>query len=415
MSYLLMLALTVISAVWLTRPWWRTSLPAAQRRRAANVAAYHTRSTELQADLAAGLIAAEEVAALQHELDARVVGDVGLDNGVTEIASPRRLLPVLLIALLFAGFGALWYQQAGSWRAAAQIAGLPDAGTPASAPEVAKMVAQLAARLADQPDDAEGWAMLGRSYFVAQRYEESAKAYASANQHSDGQKPEWLTNEGEALTMARDHDLIGKPTQLFTAALALAPDYGKALWYGGLAATQAKDYVLARQRFESLSQQSLPEEIRAVLVARLDELNLLQGLPAAASKPTDEPATKSPAGAAEAVRLTLNIHLRSDLASKLPADAVLFVFAKAAGGPPMPLAVQRIPGASLPITVTLDDSMAMTPTMKLSQFDRYVVTARLSKSGGAQAQPGDLQTVREVTRADAGKPLELEIDQAVGP
>ena len=410
-----MLALTLISAAWLTRPWWRASLPGAQRRRAANVAAYHMRTAELHADLAAGLIAAEHVAALQHELDVRVVGDVGLDDGATEAASPRRWLPVLLIALLFAGFGALWYQQSGSWRTANQIAGLPDAGAPASPPEVAKMVEKLAARLAEQPDDAEGWAMLGRSYFVQQRYEDSAKAYASANQYSSSHNPEWLTNEGEALTLARDRDLLGRPAQLFDAALKLAPDYGKALWYGGLAAAEGKDYSTARRRFETLAGQDVPDEIRAAVQARLDEFNVMQGLPASTGPAIIAATQPSAAKAGAGVSIKLTISVRPELRAKLPADAVLFVFAKAAGGPPMPLAVQRLPGVTLPMTLTLDDSMAMTPAMTLSQFDRYVITARLSRSGGAKAEPGDLQVVREVSRVEAGKPLQLEISELVGP
>jgi cytochrome c-type biogenesis protein CcmH len=116
---------------------------------------------------------------------------------------------------------------------------------------------------------------------------------------------------------------------------------------------------------------------------------------------------------APAASLQIKVSLSPVLAHKLPKDATLFVFAKAASGPPMPLAVQRLPGARLPLELTLDDSMAMAPQLKLSQFDRYVITARLSKRGGSQPQRGDLQGSVEVDRSAAGVPVIVSIDTVV--
>ena len=407
MNLLSMAVVGLIAALWLTRPFWQAQLPTAQRRRAANVAAYRSRLAELEAEVAAGLLVADEAAALKAEMERRLLGDAEAADRATSSA-PRRYGPALLLASLFLLAGALWYQQAGSWKLAEQIAAGPVAPTGAP-PDIAAMVAKLEARLQAEPQDAEGWAMLGRSYFVLERYGDSASAYGKANELSPVADPRLLTSEGEALTLARDRDLLGRPQQLFEAALKLAPDDGKTLWYAGLASAQAKDYPTAQTRFEKLLAQELPADIRLAVTARLDELRSLQGLPpAAAAESAAAPA------AATGPALVLEVQLDPALADKVPAGAVLFVFAKAASGPPMPLAVQRLPGAKLPLRVRLDDSMGMTPAMKLSQFPRWIVTARLSSSGGAQAQSGDLQGSLELGPEALDRPQPLVIREVVG-
>lgn len=416
MSVLPMAILALIAALWLTRPFWQAQLPAAQRRRAANIAAYRSRLAELETEQGAGLLSAEEAGQLKRELDQRLLGEVDAQEaGSAE--SPRKLAPALLLAVLFVVGGAVWYVQTGSWRTAEQIAQGP--ATPATGnaqmPDINAMVAKLEARLQAEPGDLEGWAMLGRSYSVMERYAEAASAYAKANELSGGNDPALLTGEGEALAMARDRDLLGRPQQLFEAALKLAPDDGKTLWYAGLANAQAKDYAQAQARFTQLLKQELPEEIRAAVVQRLDELRQLQsGAPMTSVAASQPEAASSQGAAAPGLSLNISVELDPALAAQVPAGAVLFVFAKAAAGPPMPLAVQRLPGARLPLTVKLDDSMAMTPAMKLSQFDRWIITARLSQSGGAQAQAGDLQGSLQLGREAAGTPQTLVIRERVG-
>lgn len=397
-----MAALALLAALWLTRPLWQARLPGQQQRRSANVVAYRSRLAELEAEVAAGLLGADEAAALKAELDTRLLADAeGLDAEAA--AAPRRTLPALVLALLFLLSGAAWYWQAGSWKVDAQVAAAPEASS-GEPPDVLAMVARLEQRLQTQPDDAQGWAMLGRSYFVMERYGESAAAYGRANQLTEGRDAALLTSEGEALTLSRDRDLLGRPQQLFEAALKLAPDDGKTLWYAGLASAQAGDNATAQTRLEKLLAQELPDEIRLAVVGRLDEVRRLQGL---------APAVAAATPAAAGPELVLEVQLDPALAAQVPKDAVLFVFAKAAGGPPMPLAVQRLPGARLPLTVRLDDRMGMTPAMKLSQFDRWVVTARLSATGGAQAQSGDLQGSIELGREALGRPQPLRIVEQV--
>lgn len=407
MQLLAMAALTTVAALWLTRPLWQRGQHTGMARKTANVVVYQSRLTELQADIAAGVLPAEEVAALQQEMESRLLADAATAQPLASHGAAARRGLALLLALLLPVFAGLWYWQAGSWQIAQEIAAAPAPGSTPSAVEVEAMVAKLAARLEAAPDDADGWAMLGRSTFVMGRYAEAANAYGKANALNPSGNADWLIGEGESLALSRDRDLLGRPAQLFEAALALEPGYGKALWYGALADAQGNNFERAAQRLQQLLAQDLPEDLKTTVMARLEELRELAG--GAPVLPAGKPAV---ALASTGTHLAVQVTLAPALVKQLPAHATLFVFAKAAKGPPMPLAVQKLPGAKLPLIVTLDDSMAMTPAMTLSQFDRYVVTARLSQSGNPLAAAGDLEGSIEASR-DSNAPLAIEINRVV--
>lgn len=405
--WLLMAALTLIAALWLTRPLWQRQARSGVARTVANVAAYRSRLNELKADISAGVLPADEAAAIQQEMEQRLLADASASPVVVAETSRRVAGLALLLALTLPAFAGLWYWQAGSWRVAQQIATAPaDAGTPSDA-EIEAMVSKLAARLEAQPNDAEGWSMLGRSYFVMGRHADAAKAYGKANELTQSGRADWLVNEGEAMALFRDRDLQGRPAALFEAALALDASYGKAIWYGSLADAQSGNLERAAQRLQTLLAQDLPEDLKAMVTARLDELRTLSG-DAVGNAAAPQVATTN-----KGTQLTVQITLAPALAKQLQPNATLFVFAKAAKGPPMPLAVQKLPGATLPLTITLDDSMAMTSAMTLSQFDRYVVTARLSVAGTALPASGDLEGSIELARSEAGKPVAISINRVV--
>ncbi|WP_029922853.1 c-type cytochrome biogenesis protein CcmI [Nevskia soli] len=418
-QWFLMAALLLAAAAVMTRPWWRGANRKTLRRRGANIAAYRSRLDELEIEREAGLVSADDVAALKTELDARLLSEAQVEDQAMQAGSGRGWLPALLTSLLLLLFAGGWYIMGGSWKAEQQLA----AGA-TQQEQVAGMVQMLADRLQKQPDDPEGWAMLGRSYFVTQHFDAAAKAYGEANARAAAPNPEWLAGQGEALAFARDRDLLGTPLELFQRALAVDPDYGKALWYAGMAAAQAGDTATARARWSKLlAQTDLPPQMHDVIQTRLQELD---GQPPAGAGPmaaaAGAPAAGGPAGqsgapagapVAAGPALMFHVSLAPEVAAKVPPGAVLFVFAKAEQGPPMPLAVQRLPGQTLPADIKLDDSMAMAPALRLSAFDRYIVTARLSGGGGAQAQSGDLEGILHVQRAQAGQPLDLRIDHVV--
>lgn len=405
-----MVVITVLAALNLARPLWTRRDPQAAQRRASNIAAYRQRLIEIDQELAAGLIPADQAQAVRDEAGARLLDDVDhRDLPASPVGNrpvpPRRRAAVLLL-LVVAVFSAGYYYSQGTWQQQRLVAGEVQP-PPVTAEDVEQMLATLRARLDSAPDDAEGWAMLGRAYFMTRRYPESAQAYAQVNRITQSRNPDALTGEAEALAMAGNRELSGRPRELFEQALALEPQQPKALWYGGLAAAQAGDTALARQRWTALLQQPLPDELRTVLTEQLAAID------GSAPALTAAPAISPPSATPPAVRLRVQLLLAQGMLAQLPADAVLMVFARAEQGPPMPVAVYRGAATPLPSEVILDDSMAVMPTMKLSQFDRWIVTARIGRTGQAKAESGDLQGSVVVGRDQAGEPLTLTIDQRI--
>ena len=394
--YAVMAALTVLAALGLARPWWKRAAGEAHERRDTNVAAYRQRLEEIEAEVAAGLTQPEAAAALRDEAGTRLLDDASATTVVTPQSAPLRWRGALLLGLLLAIFSGAYYAWSGSWRTAAMVAG--ELQPPK--PDVDAMLAQLEQRLQQSPEDVDGWATLGRARFMLQRYAAAAEAYAKANQLTGQRNPDLLVDEAEALGMASNRLLQNKPKQLFDQALALDPKHAKALWYAGMAALQAGDKPRTIQLWTRLRAEPAPDELRGILDQQLTALGVA---------PADE---TSPA-ASSAVALDLHVNLAPELAARLPANGMLIVYAKAVEGPAMPLAVVRQPLEGFPVQVRLDDSQAMMPTLKLSSFDRWEVSARIGKSGQAKAESGDLQGVIRVDRASMGAAIRLTIDSVV--
>jgi len=393
--------LVVIAGLLLTRPLWRGATPLAQRRRRANVAVYQTRVAEIDADLAAAALDAESAQQLRDEAAQRLLRDADAGTDAETTASPRRLRWTLAVIVLLALASGLFYWQADSWRTRELIALAQRDPAAAQQRMIDGMVEKLRAHLDAEPTDADGWAMLGRSYAVLQRFADSAQAYERANALStDHPHVDWLVAAGAAHGMASEQHDLRASRPLFEQALALEPDNTEALWYGGLAAMQTGDDSAAYAYWLKLRDQDLPDDIRAVLEQQLPDM-------AAKAGQTLPP----PVAATEATSLTVHVSLGEALKAQLKPGMRLLVFAKAENGPPMPLAVQRIETPELPLTVTLGDRDAMLPSMKMSGFANWIITARLTTGAGAQALSGDLEGSHAVARADAGRPLDLVIDR----
>ena len=393
------LALLAIGGI--AAPWWRPTFAQRRslRRRAANVAAYRTRLQELEADVAGAVVAAEAAETVRQELGARLLKDVEALEEPEAVAVPSRAL-LAGVALALLAFVAIWYAVAGSWRTQALI------DLAKTDPEAARQaglnasIARLREQVEDEPGDAESWAWLARSYHARGSYIEAAAAFAKANELRGQQDPDLLVEEGEALAFAHDRSMAGAPAERFNQALALAPGHPRALWYAGIAAMQSGDHATAVAHWERLQQQpELPDDMRSVTEHSLAQLRERAGIKA------PEPA------AAPGLQLKIDVSVAPELASQVQAGDVLFVYAQDPAGPPMPLAVQRLSAAQLPVQVTLDDSMSPMPTRKLSSVDRWRVVARVSRAGNAMPQPGDLEGAVEVSRVQAGKTVKVLISQ----
>lgn len=405
-----MLAIAGVAA-----PWW---LPAfaqrrSLRRRAANVAAYRTRLAELDADIAAGVLAADAAEGVREELGARLLQDVeALDESAAEPPAAPSRAPLAVAAVALVAFGAIWYAVAGTWRTQdlIELARTDPQGARETA--LSRSIAELRERVEDSPTDAESWVWLARSYRSRNSHAEAAAAFAKANELRGHQDPDLLVEEGEALAQAQDRSMAGAPAERFRQALALAPSHPQALWYAGIAAMQAGEDRAAVGYWEQLLQQPIGEEMRSVLEHSLARLRTRAGMPAAAPVPRAAAPAPQPAPAAPAagLQLRIDVSIAPDLAKQVQPGDTLFVYATDPAGPPMPLAIQRL-SAKLPARITLDDSNSMMAARKLSDLDRWRVIARISRTGNAMPQPGDLEGSVEVAKASAAKPVALEISR----
>ncbi|HSA90533.1 MAG TPA: c-type cytochrome biogenesis protein CcmI [Burkholderiales bacterium] len=340
-------------------------------RRDANISIHRDQLRELDADLRSGVLAAADYERARRELEARALEDEG--------AAPER--PALARRR-----GVAWAVGAGVPVFAVLVyllVGNPGALAPQSDPhavtvqQLEVMVERLAARLRERPEDVEGWKLLGRSYSALGRFPESAEAYARAAAH-DPKDAQLLADFADVLAMAQGQRLAGDPEKLIARALELDPQNLKALALSGTAAYARKDYAAAAAQWEKMLPLVPPdsEDARAIR-ANVEEARALAGI------------KEEKREAARGVKGTVSLHAKVK-ANASPDDTV-FIFARALEGPPMPLAVQRVKVRELPVAFALNDSMAMAPGMTLSAHPRVVVVARVSRSGGPAAQPGDLQ------------------------
>jgi cytochrome c-type biogenesis protein CcmH len=316
-----------------------------------------------------------------------------------ERARPSRALVGGVVAFVLI-FGVLGY----AWRGNKEALGVgPGETGPVAAAEGAAaghavtnqqiegMVTKLAERLKDKPDDAEGWAMLARSYTALGRHADALPAYQKvvALRPKDAQA---LADLADGLAVANNRTLDGEPERLIMQAVKLDPRNVKALELAGTVAFNRNDFKTASDYWQKAVDASEPgSEFARQLQVAAGEARQRAGLEPAA---TDAPATAGAApAAAGGARISGRVSLAKALQGKVAPGDTVFIFARATAGPKMPLAILRKQAGDLPMTFTLDDSLAMSPAATLSSVREVIVGARISKSGNAIAQPGDLQVL----------------------
>jgi cytochrome c-type biogenesis protein CcmH len=257
--------------------------------------------------------------------------------------------------------------------------------------------------------------MLARSYSVLGRHADALKAYEKAsNLRKDD--PTLLADFADSLAVNNNSNLEGEPMKLVDRALHLDPKNLKALYLAGTYAFNKKDYPSAITFWEKLIQVGPPGNVFANQVEpAIAEARNLAGMPAAA-KPLDAAPKAGAATPAAAANATVSgtVTLSAALAKQAQPEDTVFVFARAAEGSRMPLAIMRKQVKDLPITFTLNDSMAMSPATALSTASKVIVGARVSKSGNAMPQPGDLSGQSAPVSVGAAG-LKIEIKEAVKP
>lgn len=283
-------------------------------------------------------------------------------------------------------------------------------GTPAAldtaqrrAPQtLADAITQLESELERDPNQVEGWRLLGRAYVAEGNSTKAADALTRA--------VKLVPDDPDLLAEAAEMRALAAPERRFDAqgvamlqqAIELQPMHQRARWFLGIAQRQAAQHAQAAATWEPLL--TVVDASAAVpLRAQIDAARAEAGLP-----PLPQGATPTAAATAQG-GLTVKVTVAPELAAKVPTNASLFVIARQAGGPPMPVAVEKLPAKDFPREVVLDDGDSPMPTMKLSQLDKVEVLARISASGNAMPQPGDLEA--KAKPSDKSGVVELVIDQ----
>ena len=267
------------------------------------------------------------------------------------------------------------------------------AGSEVTAPEIGReqilaMTDKLAARLKEAPDDAEGWRMLGRAQMALEQPELAVQAFERAARLRPLDAGA-LADHADALAVRNGRDLKGEPTRLIEQALKLDPTHMKSLILAGTAAFNRGDFAGAVVYWDRAGKigpadNPMAEQARAAAVEAREAGKL---------PPPVSPAGAVPVAAAGTAGVSGTVSLAPGLRGQVSPDDTVFIVARPADGSRMPLAIVRKRVRDLPFNFTLDDSQAMSPAAQVSQAGNVIVMARISKSGQATVQPGDLEGI----------------------
>ena len=407
--------LLVIALLFVILPLWRGNLKnSIVQRDRANLEIFRDQIAEMDADLRNGLLTQEMYEQGKRELQSRLVDEVGEAQNISPVAvrDPLKILTLVLAVIVPVVVVGLY------WQVGSQDAVLSQ-GSNDNAAQFASVnsdtaLKELEAKVAAQPLDGERLFQLARSYANMERYTEAAQAYDKLTKMVPNEAQLWA-DYADVLAMAAGKTLVGTPTKLLKKALALEPDNFKALALSGTAAMERRDYAAAIVYWEKVLKLIPHDNENAEIVA--------EGIQHARVMMAQQPGGKVPVQSAQAVQaesqgvqagkeaISGTVVLSGAVKAQASPEDTLFVLVRAAEGPKMPLAIIRKQVKDLPLKFTLDDSTAMTPQMKLSNFEQVVVIAKVSKSGNPITQPGDLQGMSAVIKPGT-KRLKLVIDQA---
>ncbi|WP_374088148.1 c-type cytochrome biogenesis protein CcmI [Methylomicrobium lacus] len=405
--FLIAAAFILVAFAFVLPPLWRARELQQADLDHRNIEIARIRLAELKNNLRAGGISQAQFDEQVAELELALSDDLSIESQVKAANTQGRWM-VYLVAVAVPVLAGSLYLALGRFDAVehgAELAQAAPAGMPTPA-DIEKMVAGLAEKMKANPDDAEGWLMLGKSYKYLEQFPKAADAFGNAYRLM-GDKPDVMLLYAEALAFAANKNLAGKPSELIFKALKLEPENPNGLWLAGLAKVQQGDPQGAATLWRKL-ESLLPEGSEP----RKEMQNIIAGLPGQAQAAASEPqATEQPAAAAASI--SVEVSLAPELQQAASPGDTLFIYAQALTGPKMPLAIVRKQVSDLPLKVTLDDTTAMMPAMKLSNFSEVRLLARISKSGEAISQPGDLIGMVEKASVSGSGGYKVVINQRV--
>ena len=397
--YITAIVLVLLVLVALFRPFfWKMTVHHASRQQL-NAAIYKEEIAKLEKERAEGLIDGAAYEISHAEMRQRLFQDTSEDDGVAVLGSPKTtiialtiFIPVIAAAMYF-------------WLGSAQQIADGGAKQQVAQQDVEKMVAGLAAKMEQDPANLKGWAMLARSYKVLGRPKDAEKAYDRAGSYLDGDA-QLLADYADVSASNANGSFEGKPQAIINRALKADPNNMMALWLAGTADYNRGDYKGAVQVWGRLAK---------LLPADSEDMKMIQGsimeargkanLPpeSLVSQPT------SPVAAVSGKNINGTVEINPDLKSRIKPDYIVMVIARAPGAR-MPVAIMRGKASDLPLRFVLNDALAMTPDALISNLSEATIEVRISKSGQAKAEPGDLYS--EIMTVKIGtNNLKVVVDQ----
>lgn len=413
-------AMVVVALIFLLRPFYLDMKKDEVERSALNVSITKERLSELEVELEQGTISKSEYDQTREELEQALLYDVEQDNKDIKKVNNQAYnqfsrvvlvlsVPVLAISL-YAYLGKLELVEGGNKQTATAAAptGHASSNGAGSVGTLEEMVEKLAAKLKEDPTNAKGWFMLARSYMSMNRYKEAVVALEKTNELLPN-NPSVMLRYADALTMSSGGRISGKPFELIKQAVALKPDDPTGLWLIGMGYEEQGDYSKAISYWNLLLPLLKDDKSINEVQKLIRQAKSKAGINTADTSVPGVITTEKKATTSLKIRVSID---KNNLKDVSMTDTV-FIFAKASSGPPMPLAVVRKQVKDLPIDVILDDSMAMVPSMKLSNFKKVQVVARISKSGSPKAQSGDFQSAPQVVAVDYEPQIKLTINKVL--
>ena len=365
----------------------------------ANAKVYRDQILDLDREHDSGHISDEEWQQSRDELSLRLLEDTSaVDDPAAKTEKPAIWTAVVLaVALPLGSMG--MYMWVGQPEALNPLAlKTPDQVDPK---DLAKMAQTLAEKLQDKPDNLQGWVMLGRTYRTLENFDAALRAYDSALKLSadDDLKLERI----EVIAMQRQGQFEGEPWNVIREVLQRDPQHFGALLTAGSASYAEGKFADALKYWE---------QARKPLDANNPDLEGLESAIATVRERLGMPPAKAAPAAASGLNVTGQVNLSASLKSKASPNDVVFIYATPANGDRMPLAIFKTTVSQLPFNFTLDDSTAMAPDRKLSAAGEVMVKVRVTKSGNAMPQSGDLSGSLGPVKVGA-KGLKLEIKDQI--
>jgi cytochrome c-type biogenesis protein CcmH len=363
-----------------------------------SIAVLRDQLSDLEDQRKAGLLDSTMFVEEQAELERRALEDGAGSGAAAAFTSGRKLALAALLGLAVPALAVGLYVKLGTPESMKPQAAAEPGSHALTQQQIQAMTDKLAERLQNNPDDGEGWLMLGRSYTTLGRYPEAAAAFGRATTLLPP-NPNLLADYADVMAMAQGRRLSGEPEKIIARALAIDPRHIKSLALMGSAAFERGDFGAAIQAWSTLLTLVPPDSKVAMSIGnsiadaqRRMGGATVGGIATAQGGGASSPATLPPVPTATGMAaVSGTVELAPGLAGKLPANATLFIFARAVDGSRIPLAMARVNGAKLPYSFKLDDSMSMAPTARLSSAKTVIIGARVSLVGEALAKPGDFE------------------------